>query len=211
MRALLSCVAAVMVVAVAGCGTADGSSDGTDGPLSATLSSGGNAVYAPDVVPWRVSFGHFVLCTADPDADLVVQDLDYAITVPPRHVEVYVRTVEAGVVPPGNIASKHQPFYSSLGSPPRFKEAYSDVDRPPVGTFSEWTGDLRVSQPCSKSRERVHGYTELVFVLEVGRRGAQVDGLTLDYVADGEQHRLRVPWTMIGCGDAITEPYDCSP
>lgn len=211
MKALLSPVAAVVLVAVAGCTTADGSSSFTDGPLSATLVSGGNAAYAPDVVPWRVSFGHFVLCTTDPEADIVVQDLDHDATVPPRDVEVYVRHVDPGVVPRRGIASEHQPFYSSLGSPPRFDEPYSDTPRPPVGTFSEWAGDLRVSQPCSRSRERVHGYTELVFVLEVGRRGAQVDGFTLDYVADGEQHRLRVPWTMIGCGDAITEPYDCEP
>lgn len=211
MRALLACVAAVVGVAVAGCSTADGSSGDTDGPLSATLMSGGNAVYAPDVVPWRVSFGHVVLCTTDWDADIVVRDLDHDATVPPRDVKVYVRHVDPGVVPRRSMASEHQPFYSLKGSPPRFDEAYSDTARPPVGTFSEWIGDLRVSQPCTRSRERVHGYTELVFVLEVGRRGAQVDGFTLDCVADGEQHRLRVPWTMIGCGDAITEPYDCSP
>lgn len=204
---------AALVLAVTGCAAeapdgSTGTGRSSHGPLSATTQVGGNAVRAPRATPWRVSFGNFVLCSRAHGTDIVVEDVRHHDAVAPEHVEVFVRSVDPDEFSGRHIPTRLQPFYSVLGAPPRFGEPYAGTA--PAGAFSPWRPGLRVTQSCPESGQRVHGYTELVFTVQVSRRGAQLEGFTVDYRADGEPYTLHVPWVMIGCGSAINNPEACT-
>lgn len=181
----------------------------TSGPLSATLDGGGNAVLAPPVTPWRVSFGHFVLCSTRPGADITVErvTLDDA-AVAPRKVDVFVRTVAPSDVPDtGRIPSRLQPLYSAWGSAPDFSEDYADLKA--AGRYRPTAAGTRVTQGCADAAERVNGYQELLFSFEVGEEGSRVDKFSIYYRADGRRYRLPVRWTMVACGTATADPDTC--
>lgn len=181
----------------------------TSGPLSATLDGGGNAVLAPPVTPWKVSFGHFVLCSTRPGAAITVENVTLDdVEVAPRKVDMFVRTVSPSDFPSsGPIPTRLQPLYSIRGSAPHFSEAYADLRA--AGSYRGSVAGTRVTQACEDAVERVNGYQELLFTFAVGEEGARVDALTIDYSADGRPYRLPVRWTMVACGTATTGPDSC--
>lgn len=193
---------------------AEGHDTGTDreegGPLSATLDVGGNAVTAPGVSPWHVSFGHYVLCSREPGVEITVEDVALAdVPAQPRGVEVLVRTVSPDDFPTsGAIPTPLQPFYSARGSAPDFREPYADPAA--AGSYTTEVAGTKIEQTCDETKGRVEGYKELVFTFEVGDEGSRVDAFTIDYSADGRPYRLRVPWNMVACGTAIVEKDICS-
>jgi hypothetical protein len=180
------------------------------GPLSATLDEGGNAVYAPGVSPWHVSFGHFVLCSKAPGADIELEKVTLDdVRVRPLATTVLVRSVASSDFPkPGRtIPTRLQPFYSARGAAPDFTEPYADPA--PAGRYTSRVAGTRVTRTCAETKERVGGYDELVFVFEVGDEGSRVDSFKIAYRAAGTSYTLRVPWNMVACGSAIPQRNIC--
>jgi len=187
---------------------ADGRTAG--GPLSATLDVGGNAVRPPGVSPWKVSFGHYVLCSIQPGADITVEKVTITdVPFPPQTVEVWLRTVSQSDFPAsGRIPTPLQPFYSARGAAPAFAEPYADPAA--AGRFSRDVAGTEVLQTCKETKERTKGYQELVFTFEVDDEGARVDSFTIDYTADGSAYRLPVSWNMVACGTDIEDANICN-
>lgn len=181
------------------------------GPLRVSAGVGGNAVFAPRQMPWSVSFGYFMLCSRDPSAEVIVDDVRYRASVEPVSVRILHRRVDAEdiVLRGGDVPTRFQPFYSVRGAAPDFDEPYADPA--PAGRYRDRVSGVRVTQPCDEVKKRVHGFSELVFVLEAGRSGAQIDEFDIHYRADGKRHEVRVPWEMTACGTDVPQQELCTP
>ena len=172
-----------------------------DGPLVAYGSGGGGitSMYAPDRAPWKGTFGYNLLCANDTDAELVLTGVRWTSRVAPKSTRPLLRTVAAEEIAAGD-PLRYEPLFSVIGSPPRWAEPYAERDGSPDGDFSADLAGTRIDQPCDRPRDIKAGFTELVLVLEAGRRGADVDGFSIDYTRDGDPHVLEVDQRMVLCG-----------
>jgi hypothetical protein len=172
-----------------------------EGPLSASTSSGGTSVLAPGVTPWHATFGAMLLCSNEPDADIVLRGIRVDGRVQATAVTPFLRSVTADQV---QAASRREavlfvPIYSITGHPPRFDQVYASP-KPPAGDFTTAIDGHEVTQRCRIPRDPDAGFTELLLDVESGRSGAQIDEVFIDYTVDGQQHTLLVTWTMVLCG-----------
>lgn len=186
-----------------------------DGPLRA----GGDGGFAADPPPkaghdYVVTFGGFLLCSTT-SAVPVIDRVTLGAT-PPQGARVALRTVTPALVEetPRSQRRRLVPLAATWGSPPEFSEPYVAVE-PPLGTFDPLVEGIEVDESCSDTYAAQSAvnkwdvpadkYLELMVVVPVETTdGAEVDGFTIDYTADGEDYSLDVPWTMVACDDAAT-------
>jgi hypothetical protein len=50
---------------------------------------------------------------------------------------------------------------------------------------------------------------ELMFVVTANPRGAKIEQVDIDYLADGRPKTLELHWTMVSCGSATVGPDAC--
>ncbi|MGW0823908.1 hypothetical protein [Streptomyces sp. NPDC002845] len=79
-----------------------------------------------------------------------------------------------------------------------------------AGRFTRAEPGLKVTQSCDEAKENNKGYTELFVQFHVGKRGARMSNMWIDYLADGRSYTLDLAWDAIACGDAIplVDGYD---
>lgn len=219
LRLLGVAAVAAALVSAHGCGGSD-SYPGTaatpavgkdGGPLSMGVDKNGGASVDPPRHwdgPFSASFGPFVLCSNDSGADIQLAKVTFPDDAPDG-VRAWVRTVgldEVSSVPAGDRA-QFIPFGFGLGSPPEFDQPFAGL-RPP-GQYTVDIGTVTVDGSCDDVNAAVValnrglvpdvGYNELVVEVPSTAAGAEVDGLTVDYTADGTSYSVRVPWTMVVC------------
>ena len=197
------------LLAAAGCsGTGDDGRrhhlDG-QGPLSATSGDGGNSITAPAEVPWYGSFGAFTLCSSDPGAEIELERVTYQAEIEPLDVQIRLRTVKADeiVMEGEEIVSEYLPFYTALGRPPHFDGTETEY----AGTYSTKVAGRQITQPCTAGDYR-GGYTDLIFVMKVGKDGGNSPRASIEYRADGKPYTLDLRWAVTACGKAISRLDD---
>ncbi|WP_369169782.1 hypothetical protein AB5J49_18805 [Streptomyces sp. R28] len=168
------------------------------GPLSSQSSSGTTSVYAPKNVPWTATFGSFLLCSADGDP-LTIDGVRYRAPVKPTSVALKLRTVTPRMwkdtVDAGWIGA-------AVGQPPHFQ------NREAPGHYENVRAGARITQRCADQKKDGAGFTELLFVLGVGRQGGYIDAAWVDYHAGGKPYTLRLEWKMVACGSRIPHTVD---
>ena len=201
----LACAIFSLLVLSAGCSDSPGDVEtpSADGPLSANAGSGGNGLYPPPGARdgWRGTFGGFVLCS-ESGAPITIDHVRWDVAEPPKNVAAYLRTVNVPEKPDQDV--DYLPLGSALGAPPSFTQPYAQ--RKIGGSFSDEVTGTVVDQTCEQNRtgERDR-FTELVFVLDVGRSGGRVTDATVEYTAEGKQFILPIQWQMVACGTAIAD------
>lgn len=192
----------VAAIGLAGCSVAaSGERQAGNGPLSVGGVIGGNALTAPSVTPWRATFGHFLLCSTDPDVAITLDGIRAEAALEPLTATPRVRVMTASTLRltrSGGPARGYEPVYSALGSPPLFDEPYAEPPTP-QGSYSPMVG-FEVTDRCMSPRDPSVGYTELLVTLEANQHGARIPHFWIDYTADGEPRSLRVDWEMTLCG-----------
>lgn len=216
--AVLALVAACSASPTAETGRRAVHADGK-GPLSASIGDGGNSLDAPQAKTWTGTFGGFVLCSLEPDTRIVVQRVRYRESIEPQRVVPIVRTTTPQrlrrLTPTQR--SAYLPVYAALGSPPRFAEPYANAVLP--GQYSTAVRGWTVDQSCRQTRAtetqltrgRIpsHPLKELLFAVTVGPRGGQILQVDIDYLAGNRPMTLELPWAMVACGTAISDPDAC--
>lgn len=199
--------------AQSGTGSTDSASNET---LSATSTSGGAAVDAPEETPYRASFGDFVLCAEGGRDPIEVVDVSFEIgEVEPVSINFFTRHVRPEDVKDSPVEG-YAPFISALGGPPKFDESYAKYPgagrfEPAVGTtIDEPCDEAQVSAGQAESGSRFSGsFTNLVVTLESTVSGADVKSFRIEYKVGGTRKSLKIPWHMIACGTAITQKDVC--
>ena len=177
---------------IGGCSAGDPSPKAptTDGPLSASIGSGGISIAAPAKTRWFGTFGSPLLCTTTGDP-LTVDRVEYDYGVEPvRPARAMIRTVDG---------ERAAPILAKVGRWNHFKK-----DRPTEpGTLSKVEGFV-VRRACKRTPR---SYDELLTTAQAGPRGAWISR-TLVYYSDRSEHYvLTIAWNYIMCGSAI-EPID---
>ncbi|SFN12649.1 hypothetical protein SAMN05421671_5317 [Pimelobacter simplex] len=194
--------ATVAVLFFAACSPQGGHPDGTDGPLDSDLDGGGVSIAVPDHAdwPWQGTFGSLMIC-ADEEVTLLWVEPHYragrpvTATFTVRSVpERARRTGRQGPWSP--VGSSTTPLERLLG-----QELRSTQVRP--------LGGAVVDEPCVPNSKADDPYTEILTTLAVDEAGVWIDRLDVHYRAGGRQHVLRVGWSYVGCGRAITDPDVC--
>jgi hypothetical protein len=177
-----------------------------EGPMSilGLGQGGGVGIYSKDMpMPWTGAFGYILPCL-ETGGVATIQDVRWTEEVRPRSLKVMVRRVsdEEADLPFHKRTWEATPFFSVTGTPPDWSEPYADSDI--RGSFSEEVSGLRVANRCrTGGRERGEGFTELVLVMEAGRRGAEITELFIDYEHDGRQYTHRTEHRFYLCGDDV--------
>ncbi|MFD4144480.1 hypothetical protein [Streptomyces sp. NPDC058572] len=185
---------------VAGCHSVKGRTEhiSGEGPLQSHTSGGVTSVYAPRTVPWAVTFGSFVLCSTNGEP-ITLDNVRYRTPVAPEKVSPQLRTVTPALwrktVDAGQVGA-------ALGRPHHF------LQRKAPGHYEAFRPDRRITQSCAEQDRGDTGFTELVFVLDVGARGGFVDRAWIDYHMDGKPYTLRLEWKMVACGSGIPSRVD---
>lgn len=201
-RFLLGGLALSLHVALTGCqaGASEREShpDG-EGILSVQLGSGGGvAVRPPGFFPWRASYGFGLLCLRE-DADVRLERVRWDATVEPISVTPMLRRVSAQQLDGSpRQTAPFSPFYSALGSPPKWSERYATADL--RGDFTKEVAGTEVAAACEQPRDPKAAFTELVFVVEAAEEGARMPRFYVDYTADGSPYTLRVDHAFVLCG-----------
>jgi len=162
-----------------------------DGPLSVGDVRGGQSFLAPRSRPerWSASQGSFALCTTGPP--VVIEEVRASAR------QGAALTVGAWVVSDVPASGEFGTFGSTLGSPPRFDQAY--VDGPALrGTYRPAAG-TEVAESCPAPSLR-DGGEELVLTVETDRRGVDVPQFEIRYSSGDEAYSLPVEWAMVLCG-----------
>jgi hypothetical protein len=192
-----------------------------EGPLSASIGVGGNSLMAPDATTWTGTFGGFVLCSQEPETNIELQRIRHRSSVTPVKVVPTIRTTEPDSLRPLKPGQRQEflPTYAALGSPPEFAEPYVEVQVP--GEYSTAVLGRRVEETCEETAALEHQLSagkvpsrplnELMFAVTAGARGAKIEQVSIDYLADGRPMTLQLHWTMVSCGSATTGPGLCRP
>lgn len=169
-----------------------------EGPLQSDTAQGTTSVYAPDDVPWAVTFGSFLLCSTSGEP-IVLDGIRHHSPVEPRSVSLKLRTVTPRMwkasVDAGYIGA-------ALGEPPHF------VKRKAPGHYADARAGSRIAQSCADQDREGAGYTELLFVLDVGESGGFIDAAWIDYHVGGKPYTLRLDWKMVACGSKVPHTVD---
>ncbi|MGW6906807.1 hypothetical protein [Streptomyces sp. NPDC054940] len=91
---------------------------------------------------------------------------------------------------------------AALGEPPRFQK------RKAPGHYADVRTGSRITQSCADQDQEGSGYTELLFVLDVGKQGGFIDAAWIDYHVDGKPYTLRLDWKMVACGSKVPQTVD---
>lgn len=164
---------------------ADGS-----GPLQAHSAPGAVSVYAPEKASWSGTFGSYVLCSTS-GADIEIEKIRYRTPVKPVSITPQLRTVskELRTSNPG-IGY----LGSSLGTPPNLPE------RKLPGTYQDATSGTHIRQSCAQENVEGTGFSELLFVLNLDKRGGIIDRVWIDYRVEDSLYTLRIDFQMVACG-----------
>ncbi|MFE0252417.1 hypothetical protein [Streptomyces sp. NPDC059010] len=169
-----------------------------EGPLQSDTAQGTTSVYAPDDAPWAVTFGSYLLCSTSGEP-ITLDGIRYHAAVEPKSVSLKLRTVTPQVwkasVDAGYIGA-------ALGKPPHFQK------RKAPGQYADARNGSRITQSCADQDREGAGYTELLFVLDVGEQGGFVDAAWIDYQVDGKPYTLRLDWKMVACGSKVPHTVD---
>lgn len=190
-----------------------------EGPLSASIGVGGNSIRAPEASTWTGTFGGYVLCGRESGTSIEVQRIRYTASIEPVEVVPTVRTTSPDslrrLTPQRR--QEHLPTYAALGSPPQFEEPYVEVVVP--GAYSTEVRGWHVNESCeqtaalerqlSEGRVPSRPLKELMFVVTASSRGAKIEQVDIDYLADGRPKTLELHWTMVSCGSATVGPDTC--
>lgn len=193
-------LAALHVFTVAGCQSSREVHTEGDGPLS---SQRGGGISVMDKASGQKSWGTFqgaLLCVHEPGERIELQRAGWRAadaTVEPLTVKTVLHYVDA------ETERRSSGIEAIRGTPQKPEEG-----EPYPGRYSEKIRGVVIDQPCSEVRETGHGYTELLFVVEFGKQGFSVPESWIDYLADGQEYRLRLQWRMAACGDVFAESED---
>lgn len=169
-----------------------------EGPLQSDSSEGTTSVYAPKDVPWAVTFGSYLLCSTSGEA-ITLDGIRYHTPVEPKSVSLKLRSVTPRMwkasVDAGYIGA-------ALGAPPHFQQ------RKAPGHYADVRAGSRITQSCADQDQEGAGYTELLFVLDVGRQGGFIDSAWVDYHVGGKPYTLRLDWKMVACGSKVPHTVD---
>lgn len=169
-----------------------------EGPLQSDTAQGTTSVYAPREVPWAVTFGSYLLCSTTGEP-ITLDGVRYNTAVEPRSVSLKLRTVTPRMwkasVDAGYIGA-------ALGEPPHFDK------RKAPGHYADVRAGSRITQSCAEQDREGAGYTELLFVLDVGEQGGVIDAAWIDYHVGGKPYTLRLDWKMVACGTKVPEAVD---
>jgi len=219
--------AAVMVAALAGCGS-HGSQvaaartylDGphTNSPLSAYSGLGGFAAdptgpHAEHGV-WEVSAGQFFLCVPKPGTQVTITKVVPHIlrAAPPLAETTWMRAITRDQV--RRTAPKDRTDFegvNSKGSPPDWKDPRRTFYA--RGTWSKAVSGTRITTTCKQRMNADAAVTErrvpkapivheLVITLRVGPAGGSVHGFDIHFTSDGRPGILKVTWDISACGTA---------
>ncbi|GAA3822318.1 hypothetical protein GCM10022403_064770 [Streptomyces coacervatus] len=169
-----------------------------DGPLQSHTDTGTTSVYAPKETPWAVTFGSYLLCSTDGDP-ITIDGIRYRTPVKPKAVSLKLRTVTPqlwkATVDAGQIGA-------ALGTPPHFRQ------RKAPGDYKDARAGSRITQSCADQDKEGTGFTELLFVLDVGREGGYIDTAWIDYHVHGDPYTLRLDWKIVACGSRVPHTVD---
>ncbi|MFJ2847770.1 hypothetical protein ACIPD2_40105 [Streptomyces griseofuscus] len=168
------------------------------GPLQSHTDTGTTSVYAPKKAPWTVTFGSYLLCSTRGDP-VTIDGIRYRTPVKPKSVSLKLRTVTPRVwkatVDAGQIGA-------ALGAPPHFQQ------RKAPGEYKDVRAGSRITQSCADQAREGAGFTELLFVLNVGKQGGYINTAWIDYHVNGSPYTLRLDWKMVACGSRIPHTVD---
>ncbi|SCG06282.1 hypothetical protein GA0115258_13298 [Streptomyces sp. LamerLS-31b] len=168
------------------------------GPLQSHTDTGTTSVYAPKKAPWTVTFGSYLLCSTSGDP-ITIDGIRYRTPVKPKSVSLKLRTVTPRVwkatVDAGQIGA-------ALGAPPHFQQ------RKAPGEYKDVRAGSRITQSCADQAREGAGFTELLFVLNVGKQGGYINTAWIDYHVNGSPYTLRLDWKMVACGSRIPHTVD---
>lgn len=190
-----------------------------EGPLSATSGEGGNSIDAPPVGEWTATYGSFGLCRWTPGPPITIERVRIKAPLPPRSVEFLTRTFDPQVL--AGLSDRRRAdylgFYTATGRPPDFSGPKGSGPIP--GDYQDNVPDLVVSQTCAEMRRatRMIGAgppptvapTELIFVVGVGPRGADITDAYVDYRTGGREYSLHMRWELVACGTALARTVWC--
>ena len=167
-----------------------------EGPLSASSGHGGSMLMEMDGT-WYEAWGSNFLCLHEPGDPVTLTRVRHDVAVEPLELRTFVRTVT-----PEHLAEAGREDVV-IGSA-RYRRPEARV-RLFQGTFSERVAGTVVEQPCSarvdtESGMLHEGFSELVFEMKVGRRGAHVPRTYVDYTRGGREYTLEMGWEMGACG-----------
>ncbi|WP_406392027.1 hypothetical protein OG806_13135 [Streptomyces sp. NBC_00882] len=117
----------------------------------------------------------------------------------PRSVSLKLRTVTPQVwkatVDAGQVGA-------ALGAPPHFQQ------RKVPGDYKDARTGSRITQSCADQDKEGTGFTELLFVLDVGKQGGYINTAWIDYQVNGSPYTQRLDWKMVACGSRIPHTVD---
>lgn len=177
------------------------------GPLSVTLSSGGNSSYAPPDTPWRATFGAAILCLTTDD-EVTLRDVRYDAKVKPLSLETILRRVPIATkrTRPSPNSSDWSPISSARGTPEHME---GRTQRAP-GTLSRKIEGQVVSNSCDGRSDPSRPYVELMAVMKVDHRGAWLEGFTVEYSIGPEEFEIHSDWQWVACGVSVVASELCS-
>lgn len=188
-----------MALLLPGC-TSDTPADSeSSGPLSGPISSGLSGIFTPPGRErWSATFGT-QLCVEGSD-EVVITGLAYDVTTDPVELDTWIRRVPARAQQTG------EGNWLAMGSRIGGKDGI-------LGPGSRVRGEIEtdaVGQRIDLGCEVTDGsFVELLTVMQVDRRGGQVDELRIDYDAGGAAYDLEVAWTYVACGTDVDAQDSC--
>lgn len=150
--------------------------------------------------PWFGTFQGAMLCVYEPGVRIELQRVGWRAAdakVEPLAVDPVLRYVDAAG------ARRTGPIEAFRGTPQN-----PELLKPYPGRYRREIKGVVIDQPCSEIRNggrNRNGFTELLFVVKAGDQGFDVPEAWIDYLADGQEYRLRLKWEMAGCGDAMAD------
>lgn len=175
-----------------------------DGALVVLTGSGAKGLDPPPRAPYYYTQG-FLLCRDGHSSDPapVLRSVAYDVNVEPLEIRPIIRRIPDGGQRKG-VPGVWTPIIDMVGRP-------GDVGFEARGDFSTDFDGTRVTLPCDESNDPESELMELDIVMKVPREGADIDGFTITYEIDGDEHDLHVPWRMIGCGTEVGREWCTSP
>ncbi|MCW2842503.1 MAG: hypothetical protein JWN22_419 [Nocardioides sp.] len=142
---------------------------------------------------WSATAGSFLLCSPTPDITLTAvepaNDIDGA---------AFIAMVRQFTIA---YAANDTPVLGGYGTPPVIGGQDGSDQSHLTGTLDAAAGHT-IAVPACAATDGTPGTdaTELLFTVRADEQGAEVDGVDVSYEADGRQHLLHIPVTMMLCG-----------
>lgn len=195
-RLALLLAAALIVAATGGCS----GKDRTDGPLTSSLSGGGNSLFAPRAAHggWHATFGSLLVCSRS--AVTLTDVVPHYRRGRPRSIHFFLRSVPAAADRPGR-SEAWAPVIARAQSLKELRQraVRSMALRPVRGSV--------VVQPCASDPDA--SFSEVVTTASVGTQGFWIDRLDIGYRSEGRSYRLPVHWSYVACGTATARTRAC--